>query len=105
MCERSSLVEKRARQNITIIMNMFVINMYYNDYNHDPHPPQQVAPAWWLEEQGKHERGAGADSYTVGQLASGIQHQVDLATSMSTNAKYQSLVTKYRFLWQIFKDQ
>lgn len=36
MCERSSLVEKRARQNITIIMNMFVINMYYNDYNHIP---------------------------------------------------------------------
>ena len=27
MCERSSLVEKRARQNITIIMNMFVINI------------------------------------------------------------------------------
>ena len=40
--------------------------------NH-PHPIPTMTPT---PVQAKHERSAGADSYTVGQLAAGTQHQV-----------------------------
>ena len=76
MFEKSSMGGRLGRQNIILIITVIIVSSSSpsssspsSSFRHHHYQVKELV-------QAKHERSAGADSYTVTQLAAGTQHQV-----------------------------
>ena len=85
MFGKSSTVGKLARQNTIIIINIYIYTICITNYHHlSITMITSMMPTMMSTIQAKHERSAGADSYTVSQLAAGTQHQVVIIIMVMT---------------------